>query len=253
MPSALAQDTPTSAFKFEFARRTRFLRGGGPAGSCPRSDLSFPTEVPQVVYGPWGCRMHDRQGSSRHRVDALGRAAQGAALRVTGCLRSNGLDEAELGERRDAIVETDLLDDLAVLETQDGGAGEVHFPAGRGRQRADQKVAEGRAGVRAAAFPLADDIVAFGDQVGGAPELEVRKGCTEVGHEGLDVFTAAARFVERVLQQHVRRGDVVDDGQITLLTPEFGEPADDGGLVVFFFAHVSSSRCNPARITDLDR
>jgi hypothetical protein len=77
MPSTLAQDTPTPAFKFDFARRTRF---GGSAGSCPRSDLSFPPEVPQVVYGPWGCRMHDRQGSSRHRVDALRRAAQGAAL-----------------------------------------------------------------------------------------------------------------------------------------------------------------------------
>mgnify|MGYP003694784889 CR=1 FL=1 len=33
-----------------------------------------------------------------------------------GCARSNGLHEAELGERRDAVVETDLLDDLAVLD-----------------------------------------------------------------------------------------------------------------------------------------
>jgi hypothetical protein len=136
---------------------------------------------------------------------------------------------------------TDLLDDIAALETQDGGAGEVHLPAGRGRQRADQKVAEGRTGVRTATFPLADDIVAFSDQVRGAPELEIWKRCTEVDHEGLDVVSAASRFVKRVLQQHVRRGDIVDDGQIAALTPEFGEPAADDGLVVLFFAHVSPS------------
>ena len=47
--------------------------------------------------------------------------------------------------------------------------------------------------------------------------------------------------VQRVLQQHVRRGDVVDNGEIAGLTPEFGEPAADDGLVVLFFAHVSSS------------
>ena len=155
-----------------------------------------------------------------------------------GCLRSTGLEEAELGKCRDAIIETDLLDNFAVLETQDSGASEVHLPTGRGRQRADAKeIAEGRAGVRAAACPLADDIVAFGDQVRGAPELEIWERSPEVGHEGLDGVTAAAWWVERVLHQHVRRGEVVDDSQISILPPEFGEPAADDGLVVCFFTH----------------
>src|SRR5258708_40176503 len=102
-----------------------------------------------------------------------------------GRLRSNGLDQAELGERSDAVVETDFLDDLAVLETQYRRAAEVHLPAGLGRQRADEEVVEGWPGVGAAAFPLADDIITFGDQVRGAPELEVRECGTEVRHEGL--------------------------------------------------------------------
>ena len=38
-----------------------------------------------------------------------------SAITDDGGARSNGLQEAELGERRDAVVETDLLDDLAAL------------------------------------------------------------------------------------------------------------------------------------------
>jgi hypothetical protein len=90
----------------------------------------------------------------------------------------------------------------------------------------------------AAAFPLPDDIIAFGDQVRGAPEIEVWESPAEVRHEGLDVFATAARLVEGILQQHVRRGDVVDDSEVALLAPKVGEPSADNGLVVFFFAHV---------------
>jgi hypothetical protein len=38
------------------------------------------------------------------------------------CPRSGSLDKAELGQRLDAVVETDLLRDLAVLDAQDRGA-----------------------------------------------------------------------------------------------------------------------------------
>src|SRR5262245_64400011 len=86
---------------------------------------------------------------------------------------SGGLDKAELGQRLDAVVKTDFLGDLAVLNAQHRGACEVHLPAGRGRQRAHQEVAEGRTGVRTAAFPLADDIVAFCDQIRRAPAVEI--------------------------------------------------------------------------------
>src|ERR1700756_673364 len=74
--------------------------------------------------------------------------------------RSRHLEQAKLGECRDAVVEADLLDDLSVPQSQDRGAGEGHLPASRRGQRADQEVLESRAGVRAAAFPLADDVVA---------------------------------------------------------------------------------------------
>jgi hypothetical protein len=52
---------------------------------------------------------------------------------------------------------------------------EVHFAAGPCRQRAQKKIAEGGAGVRAATLPPADDVVALGDEVSRAPEVEVRK------------------------------------------------------------------------------
>src|SRR5687768_5372637 len=72
--------------------------------------------------------------------------------------------DAELLQRGCSIVQPDFLGDLAVLHTKHGGSRESHFPAGGRGQRADEKVAEGRAGVRAAAFPAADDMVAFGNE-----------------------------------------------------------------------------------------
>jgi hypothetical protein len=72
-------------------------------------------------------------GGSHEDVRAPAEIEEEQSPRVTsgGYLRSNGLDEAELGERSDAVVEADLLDDLAVLKTQDCGAGEVHLPSRR--------------------------------------------------------------------------------------------------------------------------
>src|SRR5262250_2933192 len=77
---------------------------------------------------------------------------------------SRRFEKPELGERRDPVVEADLLDDLTVPQTQDRGAGEVHLPPRRRGQRAHQEIPEGRAGMRAAALPLANHVVAFGDQ-----------------------------------------------------------------------------------------
>ena len=62
-------------------------------------------------------------------------------------------------------------------------------------------------------LPLTDDIVAFSDEVGRAPEIEVRERRTEIGHEGLDVLVALPRLMQRIFQQHVRCGDFVDDAQ----------------------------------------
>jgi len=83
-------------------------------------------------------------------------------------------NEPELLQRRHAIIEPDFLLDLAVRDAQHSRAGEAHLPAGRGRQRSDEKVTEGRTGVCAAAFPAANDVVALCDEVSRAPEVEAR-------------------------------------------------------------------------------
>ena len=95
--------------------------------------------------------------------------------------------------------------------------------------------------MRAAAFPAADNVVVHGDEVRGAPEVEVRESLAEVGHERLDVVAAAAGFMQGVFEQHVRRGDLVDNSEIDALAPEFGKPAADNGLVIFFLAHWNGS------------
>src|SRR3981081_2687181 len=95
--------------------------------------------------------------------------------------RSGGLlQKAKLHEGGNTVVETDLFEDLAVLHAQDRHAGEVHLASRRGGKSANQEVAERGARVRAAAFPAADDVVVLGDQVRGAPEVEVRKRLAEI-------------------------------------------------------------------------
>src|SRR5260370_29867361 len=87
--------------------------------------------------------------------------------------RSGLLQKLERRQRGGTVIEADLLDDLAVDNLQHGGAGEVHLAASGSGEAADQEVVEGRSGVGPAAFPLTDDIVALGDQVRSAPEVEV--------------------------------------------------------------------------------
>src|SRR5260221_6167521 len=84
----------------------------------------------------------------------------------------------------------------------------------------------------AAAFPLADDVVALGDEVGGTPEVEVGEGRAELLREGADLLASPAGCVQRVLEGDVRCGELVDDGRVEVLDPEFGEPAPDDGLVL---------------------
>jgi hypothetical protein len=51
----------------------------------------------------------------------------------------------------------------------------------------------------AATLPLTDDIVTFRNQIGCAPEVQIRKRIAEVGHERLDIDMTATRLVKRVL------------------------------------------------------
>lgn len=64
------------------------------------------------------------------------------------------LDQAELGQRSDAIVQTTFFHDLAVDHLQHRGAGETHLAAGRSGQTTDQEVIVSRPRVGATTFPL---------------------------------------------------------------------------------------------------
>jgi hypothetical protein len=147
---------------------------------------------------------------------------------------SRSSQDAKLGQRGDPVVEPDFLRDPTVLDPEYRRAGEVHLPAGCGRQRASKKIAEHGAGVCATAFPPADDVIAFGDKIGSAPKLEVRERGTEIRHEIPHVFAAATRRVQRILKQHVRGGEFVDDLRVPRIAPEPFEPSTHECLVVLF-------------------
>src|SRR6266536_3117082 len=110
-----------------------------------------------------------------------------------------------------------------------------------------------KAGPVCGAFPLADDIVAFCDQISRAPEAEIGECSAEIGHECLDVVTAAARLVQGILHEHVGRGELIDDAEIAGLAPELGEPSADNGLVVLCLAHLDTLPCPCREATDRDR
>src|ERR1700737_2735311 len=136
--------------------------------------------------------------------------------------KSNDAEQPKLGQRGDPVIETNLLDYLAVLELEDGDAGEVHLPARVGGKAAGEEILEGGPGGGAAALPLADDVVALGDEVGRAPEVQIGECGAEIGHEGLDVFATFAGLMQRVFKQHIRRRKLVDHTQIAGLAPKVG-------------------------------
>src|SRR5262249_8984642 len=147
-------------------------------------------------------------------------------------MRSGRRDQPELLKHGNAVVEADFLGDEPVLDLQYGGSGEPHRLARGGRQRPDRHVVECRTGVRAAAFPLAYHVVPLGDEVSGAPEVQVREGPAGLLGEGPDLPAAPARRGQRVLEADIRRGEFVDHGRIEVLAPKLGEPAPDDGLVL---------------------
>src|SRR5262249_29280922 len=77
-------------------------------------------------------------------------------------------------------------------------------------------------------------------QVRGAPEVEIGESLPEIRHEGFDIVSSTARFMQRILQQHVRCCEFIDDGEVARLAPELIEPASDDGLVHFQIRHCAS-------------
>src|ERR1700736_3862460 len=117
----------------------------------------------------------------------------------------------------------------------------MHLPSSLRGQTTSKEVFECWTVVSATPFPLADDVSTFGNEVGRAPEVQVGEGSSEIGHESLDVLATFPRFMQRVLQQHVRRSNLVDHFQVAFFTPESGEPGADDGLVVILQAHECTS------------
>jgi hypothetical protein len=74
--------------------------------------------------------------------------------------------------------------------------------------------------------------------------LRRRPAAKNISRDAVDVLSATAGLMQRVSEQHVRRGDLVDDRKIDILAPELREPAADDDLVVFFLAHWNGSFVN---------
>src|SRR6202008_2164114 len=98
------------------------------------------------------------------------------------------------------------------------------LPPSRSGQRSHKKIGERGARMCAAALPASDNIVAFGDEIRGAPEIEIGERLAEIGHERLDVGMAPTRRMQRILQEHVGSGELVNDAEIAGLTPEVCKP-----------------------------
>jgi hypothetical protein len=64
-------------------------------------------------------------------------------------------------------------------------------------------------------------------------------GAGEMHLERLDVTASAARLMQRILKQHTRCGNFVDDCEIDILTPKVREPTTDDSLIAIFFAHLN--------------
>ena len=74
--------------------------------------------------------------------------------------------------------------------------------------------------------------------------MQVGKRFPEVGHERLDVGWPRRDSWKGVLQEHVRRRYLIDDGEIAGLAPELIEPAANNGLIIVFVRHYFSFRPN---------
>src|SRR6202158_4070885 len=107
----------------------------------------------------------------------------------------------------------------------------MHLSARRRRKRADEEIAKSGAGVNATALPTTDHVIALGDEIGSTPELEVRERSAEIHHKTPHLLATPARRMQRILEQHVRGGEFVDDLGVPRITPEPVKPASNEGLV----------------------
>ena len=151
---------------------------------------------------------------------------------AAGASGSGVSNEADLEHGAQRIFLPQLLGNPPLLQPEHGCPCELHFAARGGRNRTHAEVAEGRTRMRAAAFPPADDVVAFGDEVADTAEIQVGKRIAKFRHEIRNRVAAFFRLMHRVVHQYVRRGEFVDDCRIPRVSPEFLEPPGHDFLVV---------------------
>src|SRR5215470_12513737 len=101
--------------------------------------------------------------------------------------------------------------------------------------------------MRPAAFPTTDDIVALGNEVRRAPEIEIRESLAEADHELFHVLAAAAWRMQRILQENVRCSEFIDDARVPGVAPELFEPTGYDRLVFLFLRHDKLLRLLPLR------
>src|ERR1700743_659062 len=104
----------------------------------------------------------------------------------------DGVNQAELRERRNAVVKSDLLSNLAVLNPQYCGSGEMHLVTRGSGQQTNEKVVERGTCVAAPPPPTSDAMIALRYEAGSAPKIAIRKGVSKIGHERLDVSMPTA-------------------------------------------------------------
>src|SRR3954447_14559155 len=142
------------------------------------------------------------------------------------------LQNSELLKCGRAVIQPDLLRDSTARHAQHRRPSKAHLATRTRGKRPDDEVVEGRTSVRPTAFPATDNIITLGDQVRSAPEVQIREGVAECGHERLDIVLAAARRVQRILQKDIRGSQFIDDSGVPGITPKLLEPATDDLLVV---------------------
>src|SRR5258708_9535055 len=99
------------------------------------------------------------------------------------------------------------------------------------------EITKSRPRMRSTALPATYHIVAFSDEICGAPKVKIGKRFTESGHECLDIFAATAGLVQRILQEHVGIREFIDNREIARFSPKLVKPAADDGLVIVFLRH----------------
>jgi hypothetical protein len=83
--------------------------------------------------------------------------------------------------------------------------------------------------------PTTNDIVAFSDEICRSAEAEVWERGSEIRHERLDVRMSATGLVQRILQEHVRCGELVNDAEVACGSPEASEPTTYDGFILLFY------------------